>query len=238
MRDVLLICAVLLAPALVSCTRRTTPIYNYSVSIMPDRPDRIICDGKRMTPADIEQHFRQEVGEYGIFSFNRRVSIYVKADVRYGRVMSCVNVQALNTVSDYSLSVGSEKPIQVYIRHGDYTAVLEELITVDEKSFRTKDGIIPFGELDQYLSDSKAIDKNFRVILMATTNAVMMDFYNALVISKRHTEDVLWGFGDGAIVHSSGDWKRWRPRGDVMTEYKRNAQPTSTGDVPKAAPEK
>lgn len=136
--------------------------------------------------------------------------------------MSCVNVQCLSAVSEYSLSVGREKPVPVYIRNGDYTGVLEELITVDEKNVRTKDGVMPFEELDQYLAASKAIDKNFRVILNATTNAIAKDFYGALVASRRYTEDVLWMFGDGAIVSSRGDWERWRPRGNILTECKRN----------------
>jgi hypothetical protein len=68
-------------------------------------------------------------------------------------------------------------------------------------------------------------DTNIRVIVNATADAAMMDFRSALLKSKKYSHDVLWSFGDGSIVYNSGDWKRWRPNGNVLTEYKRIPQP-------------
>lgn len=216
MKSFLLIFAVLLTT--VSCTKRTA--ITYVVSIMPDR---VIWNGKAMTQADIEKDVWKDYRKYGLMAFMEgRVSIHIEPEVRYGRVMSYMNVQCLSAISECSLAVGREKPVPVFIRNGDYTGVLEELITIDEGNIRTKDGVMPFKELDQYLAVSKAIDKNFRVILNATTNAFVKDFYGALVVSKRHTDDVLWMFGDGAIVSRGGDWERWRPHGNILTECKRN----------------
>jgi hypothetical protein len=220
--------------SIISCSRKqeVKPV-NYDLSITAET---IALNGKVMTKSEINRKIAADFTQRGYVGIGS-VSLHIDSDAPYGRVLSSLPGNML-CLDDYTFFVGNEQPLRVVLRNGDYCAVPEELITIAEKNIRTQYGVIPFEDLDLYLSESKAKNTNIRVIVNATTNAAMIDFRSALIRSRRYTEDVLWGFGDGSIVCDSGDWKRWRPNGNVLTEYKRLPQQPSPGDSMKLAPEK